>query len=85
MVDEPMTEPIMMRPNPRFLSCKQDIKVYLGNITDHMFKKYVMDGMPARYDGRRWYASTANLDKWWDAYTMVSMKAIIDQIPDEAG
>jgi hypothetical protein len=47
-----------------------------------MFKKYVLAGMPARYEDGRWSASTARIDAWWDLYTGVSMRSVIDQIPD---
>jgi len=62
----------------KILSCKEEIKEYLGNISDHMFTKYVRLGMPARYDhGAGWFAHTENLEKWWQAYTAISMKKLI--------
>lgn len=57
----------------KILSCKEDIKEYLGNISDHTFRKYVRLGMPARYDGG-WIAHTENLDNWFLAYTRISMR-----------
>jgi hypothetical protein len=38
----------------KILSSKDEIKIYLGNVTDYMFRKYVERGLPARYEDRRW-------------------------------
>lgn len=73
-------------PNDRvcdkMLTSKTEIKLYLRKCSDYMFKKYVLAGMPARYEDGRWSASTARIDAWWDLYTGVSMRSVIDQIPD---
>lgn len=70
-------------PSPKILTSKKEIQVYLGNISDHIFKKYIRAGLPARYDeGGRWAASTKNIDDWWDTYTRISAAKIIDQISD---
>jgi hypothetical protein len=72
-----------IRPNPRFLNSKQDIQIYLGNITPYMFKQYLAAGMPARLVNGRWYASTVNLDLWWDQFTSVQMGAEAADLSDE--
>jgi len=72
-----------IQPNPKILTCKADIKAYLGNISDYIFARYVKEGMPALYDGR-WSASTENLDNWWRARTAVCMKQVIGEIPEDA-
>lgn len=59
----------------KILRSKDDIKEYLGNITDYMFNKYIAAGMPARYDeGSGWIAHIDNIDEFFRAYTRVSMK-----------
>jgi hypothetical protein len=73
-------------PNPRMLTSKKEIQIYLGNISDHMFRKYIKAGLPARYEDSgptgRWSASTKNIDEWWDIYTRVNFAKYIDQIAD---
>ena len=71
------------KKNPKFLDSKEEIKAYLGNITDYLFKKYIEKGMPARYDGG-WFAHTDNIDEFLKAYTKVSMRKIINEIPENA-
>lgn len=66
----------------KILTCKEEIKEFLGNITDYMFRKYISLGMPARYDGREWIAHAANIEKWFEAYTKVSMKKVFEDIPE---
>lgn len=68
--------------SPKFLTCKAEICAYMGNISDYIFKKYVRVGLPARYEDGRWCASTDNIDEWWRVYTRVSLKNVIDSIPD---
>ena len=63
----------------KILSCKEEIKEYLGNISDYMFRKYVKRGMPARCEGREWIAYSDNLDEWYKQYTRISMKNAIDE------
>lgn len=76
-------------PSPRMLTSKKEIQIYLGNISDYMFRKYVKAGLPARYEDSgptgRWYASTHNIDEWWDIYTRVNFAKLIDSIPDNGG
>ena len=79
-----MADDRAVAPNSRYLTCKQEIRAYMGHISDYMFKKYVEAGLPARFEDGRWSASTANIDRWWDAYTMVSMRSVINTIPDTA-
>ncbi|OPY78220.1 MAG: hypothetical protein A4E65_02374 [Syntrophorhabdus sp. PtaU1.Bin153] len=71
-----------LRPNPRMLTSKKEIMIYLGNVSEYMFKKYIKAGMPARYEDGRWYASTRNIDEWWDIYTRVNFARYIDQIQE---
>lgn len=68
-----------MKKNDKFLTCKEEIKAYMGNISDYIFRKFIKEGMPARFDGG-WYAYTENLDLWWKKYTAVTMKNVIDKI-----
>jgi len=63
----------------KILTSKEEIKEYLGNISNYLFKKYVERGLPARYEDRRWVAHVDNLEEFMRAYTRVSMK----QVPDE--
>ena len=66
----------------KILTCKEEIKPFLGNISDYMFRKYISLGMPARYDGREWIAHTVNIDKWFEIYTRVNMKKALEGIPE---
>jgi len=62
----------------KILICKEEIKEYLG-ISDHIFRRYVALGMPARYEeGGGWVAYTENIDKWFQVYTKISMKKMLD-------
>jgi len=58
----------------KLLSSKDEIKEYLGNLSDYLFNKYVDRGLPARYEDRRWIAHADNLDDFMRVYTKVSMK-----------
>lgn len=71
-----------LEPNRKILSSKAEIMVYCGNISDHVFRKYVRQGLPALYDGARWLAYADNIDEWFKSVTRVSMGAMIDKIPD---
>lgn len=64
------------------LTSKTEIKQYLRNTTDYMFKEYVKAGMPARYDKGRWSGSAEEIGNWWRVYNRVSAAKIIDNIPD---
>jgi len=66
----------------KLLTSKEEIKTFLGNITDYMFKKYVERGMPARFEDGRWFAHPDNIERWALQYTNVSMRKIINQIPE---
>ncbi len=68
----------------KILTCKEEIKAYIGGCSDYMFKKYISLGMPARYDDGRWTAHAENIDEFFKLYTRVSMKQQIDQIPEES-
>jgi hypothetical protein len=69
----------MSRKSDKILSSKDEIKEFLGNITDYMFKKYIERGLPARYEDRRWSAHTDNLDDFMKAYTRISMKVMPEE------
>ena len=67
----------------KILTCKEEIKTFLGNISDYMFAKYIKLGMPARYDGREWIAHTNNIEKWFESYTRISMKTAVEDVPEK--
>ena len=58
----------------KILTSKQDIMNYVGNVSDHLFRKYVELGMPARYEDNRWVAHADNIEDWFKRYTRVSMR-----------
>ena len=58
----------------KILTSKDEIKAYLGNLSDYLFKKYIERGMPARYEDRRWIAHADNLDEFMKAYTRIQLK-----------
>jgi hypothetical protein len=60
----------------KILGSKDEIKVYLGILSDQLFQKYIERGLPARYEDRRWVAHTDNLDEFMKAYTRISMKKV---------
>ena len=66
----------------KILTSKEEIKAYLGGVSNHLFAKYIKSGMPARYEDNRWTAHTDNIDNFFMAYTKVSMCKVIDQISD---
>lgn len=62
------------------MTSKEEIKTYIGNVSNYKFKKYIKLGMPARYDDGRWTAHIDNIDDFFKAYTKVSMKNAPDEI-----
>lgn len=64
----------MVAKSCKILTSKDEIKAYLGNLSDYMFKKYIEKGLPARYEDRRWIAHVDNLDDFMKAYTRISLK-----------
>lgn len=72
------------KQNSKLLTSKDEIKTYLGNISDYLFKKYIEKGMPARYEDNRWLAYSENIDEFFKTYTRVSMRKIINEIPENA-
>ncbi len=64
----------MPTQSPKLLTSKDEIKIYIGNVSDHLFKKYVAKGLPARYEDNRWLAHTENIDEFFRLYTKVSMR-----------
>lgn len=72
-----------VKPCDKMLTSKKEIQLFLGNCSNHLFKKYVRAGMPARYEDGRWCASTTKIEQWWEVYTSVSMINVIDQIADD--
>ena len=71
------------KQNSKLLTSKDEIKEYLGNISNYLFKKYIEKGMPARFEDNRWLAHIENIDEFLKAYTRVSMRKNIDQIPEK--
>jgi uncharacterized protein YaaR (DUF327 family) len=71
------------KQNSKLLTSKGEIKEYLGNISNYLFKKYIEKGMPARFEDNRWLAHIENIDEFLKAYTRVSMRKKIDQIPEK--
>ncbi|MBW2345623.1 MAG: hypothetical protein JRF53_16810 [Deltaproteobacteria bacterium] len=63
----------------KILTCKEEIKTFLGNVSDYMFDKYIKAGMPARCTGKEWIAYTGNIEKWFEAYTRVKMPNALKQ------
>jgi len=72
-----------VKKSDKLLLCKEEIKDYLGNITDYMFRKYIKMGMPALFDGREWIAHTENLEEWFRSITRIQIKEGIDNILEE--
>lgn len=72
-----------IKPSEKFLTSKKEIQLFLKNASDHMFKRYIKAGMPARYEDGRWCASTTKIEQWWEVYTSISMMNVIDRIPDD--
>jgi hypothetical protein len=56
---------------------------YIGNASDYIFKKYIKMGMPARYEDNRWIAHTDNIDEFFRQYTKVSMRKMMETIPED--
>lgn len=69
----------MVAKSCKILTSKEEIKAYLGNLSDYMFKKYIERGLPARYEDRRWVAHVDNLDDFMKAYTRISLKVMPDE------
>ena len=67
----------------KILGSKEEIKTYVGNISDYTFKKYIESGLPARYEDGRWIAHAENIDEFFKIYTRVSMKNKLPQIMQE--
>ena len=70
------------KQNSKLLTSKEEIKEYLGGISNYLFKKYIEKGMPARYEDKHWLAHTDNIDEFLKTYTRVSMRKIINEIPE---
>lgn len=73
-----------VKRNESILHNKAQIREYLGNISDYMFRKYIKMGMPALYDGRDWIAHKDNIDEFFRHVTRIQVKDGIDQIPDNS-
>lgn len=74
-----------VQKSTKILTSKDEIRAYLGGISNHLFTKYIKAGMPARFEDNRWIAHTDNIEDWCRSYTRVSMKQVLNQIPDECG
>lgn len=61
-----------MKGTSRLLRNKDEIKLYLGGVSDHTFKRYVRMGMPARYEDCNWMAHTDNIDEFFRKYTNIN-------------
>ena len=66
----------------KILTSKQEIMSYVG-ASDYLFKKYIQLGMPARFEDNRWVAHSDNIEDWFKQYTRVSMRKIMENIPEE--
>jgi hypothetical protein len=75
-----MAGSMTIKKSDKILSSKEEIKSYIGGISNHLFYKYIKCGLPARYEDNRWTAHTENIDNFFRAYTMISMGKVIDQI-----
>lgn len=74
-----------LKQSDDWLTSKTEIKIYCGNASDYMFKKYIKAGMPARPEDGRWSASKKAIDEWWYLYNRVNASKFIDQISDDGG
>lgn len=72
-----------MHKSQKILTSKEEIKIYIGNISDYMFRKYIKRGMPARCEDGRWTAHCENVEEWFKIYTKVSMKNAPDEMLEE--
>jgi len=66
----------------KILTSKQEIKTFAGIGSDYLFKKFVERGLPARYEDKRWVAHADNIEEWFRNYTRVSMRKILENIPE---
>jgi hypothetical protein len=65
------------------LDGKDEIKKFLGNVSDHKLKKFVAQGMPVRIDEEgRWLAHCDNIEEFFRKYTRVDSrdKAISESV-----
>jgi len=72
-----------MNQSKKLLTSKEEIKQYIGGASNHLFKKYVAQGMPARYEDKRWIAHADNIDEFFRQYTKVSMRKMLSKIPED--
>ena len=73
----------MGQPVCKLLKNKDEIKAYLGNISDYSFRKYIRMGMPALFIDANWMAHIDNIDEFFRKHTNKTFKDLIDQIePD---
>ena len=73
----------MYAKSKKILTSKDEIKAYIGNVSDYLFKKYIKKGMPARFEDGRWVAHAENLDEFFRKYTKVYMKNLPNESPQE--
>lgn len=72
-----------MPKSTKILSSKEEIKEYIGNISDYEFEKYRKAGMPMRYEkGGGYIAHADNIDEFFRLYTRVSIRNNV-QFSDE--
>ena len=67
----------------KILNSKQEIMSFIGIASGPAFKKYISAGMPARFEDNRWVAHSDNIEDWFKQYTRVSMRNIMENIPEE--
>ena len=67
-------------PSGKILKNKDEIKTYLGNISDYIFRKYIKMGMPARFEDGNWIAFADNIDSFFQKITNVSFSKLVDEI-----
>jgi len=67
----------------KILTSKQEIMDYINAGSHFLFQKYIAAGMPARFEDNRWVAHADNIEDWFKQYTRVSMRKMMEKIPQE--
>lgn len=71
-------------PSLKILKNKDEIKAYLGNISNYAFRKYIKMGMPAIFEDGNWIAHADNIDEFFKKITFKSFQNVVDQIENGA-
>lgn len=74
-----------MMPVCKILKNKDEIKTYLGNVSDYVFRKYIRMGMPARYDEGNWMAHVDNIDEFFRIFTYRNSSSDADKSEQNGG